>query len=658
MLPLLLLCSTGLAQDYAEVWVEASTPRERHSLKAAGFGFVEQQKDQWYLVHGPPEQLSALTDSGLIWRQSRSMNTATERPYASANDVNETLWRWHDENPAITQIVSLGSSRSGVPILALGVGNMTNPRLQWRILGTHHGDEAASTLVAMHTAEELLAYLEDGASPAHFLEQDIVWIVPMVNPDGYNVHSRYNSAGVDLNRNYEYEWSETEWAAGAYPFSEPETRAVRTMSDWSSFGAGLSLHSGAANLGWVWNFTTEMTADAPWLEELAAQYADLCTIENFWITNGADWYITNGDTNDWSYGRHGMFDFTLEVSVEKSPPADDWNQIESGHSVPIIEFLQPESVIFGTVTDEVTGQGLPASISFNDQPIELATDNSGRFGRPVPPEQHSVRVSAPGYAPQERSISPDDEGVHISLTPAHLLELTVSPGILSQTSGGTFVLDRDVQEVSLTRPGHPNTHATATQKGWYVPIQNLTPGPWNIVTDQGVSPRAIFVGERDSNVEILSAEIVESGLIRLTGHGFGAGSQAWALYGQARNPIPLPSMTDEPELLEFEITLPDSESEIDVWIISNGYQLAVRNLPGTAILDTGEPSVSDSGGTMADTGGQNMGETDGESGPTLSGCACTTPGRHFPTGGLAVSLGVLGFANRRRACKPIRSTTP
>ena len=55
-----------------------------------------------------------------------------------------------------------------------------------------------------------------------------MWVVPVYNPDGLARNSRRNAHGVDLNRNYPYDWVDLDgnYESGPKPASEPETRAM------------------------------------------------------------------------------------------------------------------------------------------------------------------------------------------------------------------------------------------------------------------------------------------------------------------------------------------------------------------------------------------------------------------------------------------------
>ena len=87
------------------------------------------------------------------------------------------------------------------------------------LVGGIHGDEPATVFLL-----ELFwrKYGHLASSP--------VTILSLANPDGFSRNSRYNSRGVDLNRNFGFNWlAESEEPSGPEPWSEPETRALRDL---------------------------------------------------------------------------------------------------------------------------------------------------------------------------------------------------------------------------------------------------------------------------------------------------------------------------------------------------------------------------------------------------------------------------------------------
>ena len=87
------------------------------------------------------------------------------------------------------------------------------------LIGGIHGDEAATIVLLESFAQKYIARGGE-ASP--------VVVIPLANPDGHTRNSRYNAHGVDINRNFGFNWHiESEEPPGPEPWSEPETRALR-----------------------------------------------------------------------------------------------------------------------------------------------------------------------------------------------------------------------------------------------------------------------------------------------------------------------------------------------------------------------------------------------------------------------------------------------
>jgi protein MpaA len=54
-----------------------------------------------------------------------------------------------------------------------------------------------------------------------------VWLVPVANPDGSAAGKRCNANGVDLNRNFPWEWRPVD--GGPAPLTEPETQTLAAL---------------------------------------------------------------------------------------------------------------------------------------------------------------------------------------------------------------------------------------------------------------------------------------------------------------------------------------------------------------------------------------------------------------------------------------------
>ncbi|MGB0641483.1 MAG: M14 family zinc carboxypeptidase, partial [Myxococcota bacterium] len=432
-----------------------------------------------------------------------------------------------------------------------------------------------------------------------------------VNPDGVANRSRYNDRNVDLNRNYGFEWDPTEFRPGDRPFSESETRAVRALSAAVSFGAGLSVHSGATNLGWVWNYTTERSPDEDLLSSIADGYSDSCSTPGFWLTNGADWYVTNGDTTDWSYGRHGTLDYTLEVSNTKSPNADEMDRVVSQHEEAVITWMDWPLWIAGQVVDETTGLGIPASIHLDDSTPAIQSGPSGMFSRPVERDALVVDIHSPGYRSTSVELNAFGEATLIALEPSEIVEDVIT-GRLADSSN-EFILEVSATEVELSRPGEPSFLATPVSGGWSVPAHTQA-GVWNLRIDGQVAPRALFIAEHSGRVEVNSIR-VDDDTVEIAGTEFGRGSQVWAFWGTHRVPVPVPILSQSTSNIILNgSALPIEEETIDLLLWSKGEQVAVVDIldmiePGEDVPDSDDPSDPDDPPDTQDPDGETGGSS-------------------------------------------------
>ena len=388
--------------------------------------------------------------------------------YHTPADISAELRILADLHPDIARVVDLGRSWEGRELTGIVLTDLPRQREpdepSYRVLGTHHGDEWSSMEVAFSVAVALAdGYGEDPAITT-LLDTSEVWVLPVVNPDGVVAFTRRNSRGVDLNRNYSYQWQSSN-SAGTGPFSERESDAVRVFSRQRSFAHSLSMHSGATNLGWVWNYTYDAPAHEPVLEDLCARYEATNTTSGFYITNGADWYPTNGDTNDWSYGARGGHDYTLELTDTKAPPADEIEDYVAEHLQASLDFLVDGSLTGARGRVTVGGVGAEATITSASAPWPTYADpETGAWAMPLPAGEHVLTIEAPGGVTTTRTVVVGGVGAgavaeDLDLASTGALALTevegltadpeaggtarlCGPAVTHVTDGGTFELSR------------------------------------------------------------------------------------------------------------------------------------------------------------------------------------------------------------------------
>lgn len=237
---------------------------------------------------------------------------------------------------------SIGTSLEGREIWAMRIS--TTPTVHdpakpvaW-FDALHHAREPMSGESLLHFADWLCTNANIDPEAARLIATRNVLLIPCVNPDGYEYNrqiapngggmwrkNRRNNGdgtfGVDLNRNYDWEWG-PQWPGsssttssstyrGTAPFSEPETQRLRDLLALQTPTFSMSCHSFHDVLLFSWGYDNIVTPDDP----IYREYGNMMTAENGYPT-GTIWellYIANGVSVDYHYGEHGTMAFTPEI---------------------------------------------------------------------------------------------------------------------------------------------------------------------------------------------------------------------------------------------------------------------------------------------------------------------------------------------------------
>lgn len=272
-----------------------------------------------------------------------------------------------------------------------------------------------------------------------------MWFIPIVNPDGFqesidnddfnnsygrfgwrkNVnetngipgYQNYGSAtgdGVDLNRNFGYQWigqgSSTNpdnlLYRGASPFSEVETQIIRELALDREFDMALSFHSYSGLVLYPWGYTTDPAPERSLLMTIAQNMA---AYNGYQAVQGAVLYPVNGEFGDWMYGQLNIPTFTIEINGRNSRYIPEIEMIETDCKMnreacfvlPKIA-SDPYSIfqagINAATVDEI-GDPVPnASVNLTGigRTVLLRSDQDGRFNVSLEPGSYQVRITANG----------------------------------------------------------------------------------------------------------------------------------------------------------------------------------------------------------------------------------------------------------------------
>jgi hypothetical protein len=209
----------------------------------------------------------------------------------------------------------------------------------------HHAREPGSLSQMIFYMWFLLENYEEDQQVQFLVNNTEMYFIPCVNPDGYvfnqttnpeggglwrknRVKNNDGSYGVDLNRNYGYEWGYdnegssnnpvSETYRGTEAFSEQETRAVRDFCNEHEFQITLNYHTHGDLLIYPWGYSDTPTAE----NDTYTNMAEAMIVDNQYLAGtGSETvgYIVNGGSDDWMYGeaetKPSTYSFTPEVGA-------------------------------------------------------------------------------------------------------------------------------------------------------------------------------------------------------------------------------------------------------------------------------------------------------------------------------------------------------
>lgn len=229
--------------------------------------------------------------------------------FKNMTDVNAALTNLQTRFPTLARVQSVGSSVDGLPINAVKISDnvATSEPTEGAIvlIAAQHCREWLAVETALYVAEKILERYGTDAVVHADVDRLEIYIIPVANPDGYvftwldgvnqnlfewRKNRRLNpggSYGVDLNRNWGFQWAAIPAPAdvgpnygnatettgvyyGTGPFSEPETQAVRnflaTLPNLKGFE---DIHTFSELYLAPWRYASALPPGGPTLEALA-----------------------------------------------------------------------------------------------------------------------------------------------------------------------------------------------------------------------------------------------------------------------------------------------------------------------------------------------------------------------------------------------------
>jgi len=240
----------------------------------------------------------------------------------------------------VSLIESVGPSIEGRRIPALRITSSEN-RLKTRVYfqGGQHAREWIGPATTMYILEKLITLYNIDDEITYILDNVDFYVVPVVNPDGYNYtwstnrnwrkNRRPNGGnifGVDLNRNWDDHWSligssnnpSSDTFHGTAPFSESETYFVsRFILANGPFDGAIDFHSYGQLVLRPYGYSTAVPPNDVEAKKVGDQWAaDVALISGKLYVSQPWWqmYFASGTADDWWHGQAGArLSYTVEL---------------------------------------------------------------------------------------------------------------------------------------------------------------------------------------------------------------------------------------------------------------------------------------------------------------------------------------------------------
>ncbi len=307
---------TAQVRDEEDCFEDTVSPYEQYETPA-NYTYGSQGG---YLTYS--EMLAVLDDMAAQYPNLIS----TRAPLSTqTNEGNDIFWLRLSDNPTVDED--------------------TEPEVLYTAL--HHAREPNSMAQMIYFLWYMLENYETDPEVQYLVDNVEMYFVPCLNVDGYlyneltdptgggfwRKNRRVNgdgTFGVDLNRNYGYEWGINDTGSspnpngqtyrGTAPFSEPETVAMKDFCEAHEFQIAHNYHAYGNLLIHPWGYDDSPTPD----DELFKSMAVEMTKQNdFVYGTGIETvgYNVNGDSDDWMYGEQTTKPVIYAYTPEVGPNA-------------------------------------------------------------------------------------------------------------------------------------------------------------------------------------------------------------------------------------------------------------------------------------------------------------------------------------------------
>lgn len=465
----------------------------------------------------PVINAAGCNDNCSSWPPPQNFNLGSFAGFFTLQEVMDNLDSMAAKYPTIIssrQSIGNGTTVEGRTIYFVKISdnpaqNEAEPEILYNSL--HHAREAQSISQLIYYMWYLLENYGTDPEITSLINQTEMYFVPVVNPDGY-VYNYTNSPngggmwrknrrnnndgtfGVDLNRNYGYNWgynntgsspnTNSDTYRGPSANSEPETQLMENFVNTHEFRVSVNNHTYSDVLIYPFGYAPDLeTQDSLQFRTYAQQMTE-CNGFEYGTPNQTVGYSANGGMDDWLYAdtlNHAkIFSFTPEAGAASDGFWPSINRI-----IPIAQNTMSQNI---EAAKAITRYA--KAVSSDNLFISSATNQIHYSFKRIGMEPGTFTVSVIPLSSNITSVGNAD----IFVNPVLLQELTDSLSInLSGVNPGDMVqyliaVDNGFYTETDTITRYFGTPLTAFNDNCNSLLPQWTSTSWGVSTAQFVSP--------------------------------------------------------------------------------------------------------------------------------------------------------------------------
>jgi carboxypeptidase T len=300
------------------------------------------------VLHDAADQ-AGLNSMGLEVLKSERIDTtlAPDPNYKTPDEIKTILHQYAEAYPSLARVESIGKSHENRDIWVLKISDnpgereLDEPAVLFN--GMHHAREVMSPEVPLDIAEYLLTRYGSDPVVTDWVNDNEIWVMPMLNVDGNNKVWNGSSMwrknvrggyGVDINRNYSYAWGACNGSSGSTfaedyrgpsAASEPETQAMMAFVSRVQPVFNISFHSYSEMVIYPYGCNGRRSETRDVVEPLGRAMAAAFKTDSGRGTYdpGTSWellYSVDGGDIDWMYNVEHVIPYVIELNASGFQP--------------------------------------------------------------------------------------------------------------------------------------------------------------------------------------------------------------------------------------------------------------------------------------------------------------------------------------------------